>query len=95
MKTWGNMKYGKDLDMQSPEPQITDNSFVQFAVILVAMLGTETLQTLTWTQTVCHIPSPPCSSGEPKVVSLHRQVQHVLTKVDMELPIQILSTSKM
>lgn len=87
------MKYGKDLDMQSPEPQITDNSFVQFAVILVAMLGAETLQTLTWTRTeVYHIPSSPCGSGQPKLVSLHRQVQHMLTKVDMELPVQILST---
>lgn len=87
------MKYGKDLDMQSPEPQITDNSFVQFAVILVAMLATETLQTLTSTQTdVGRIPSPPCSSGQSKLVSLHRQVQHILTKVNMELPALILST---
>lgn len=87
------MKCGKDLDMQSPEPQITDNSFVQFAVILEAMLATETLQTLTSTQTeVSRIPSPPCSSGQSKLVSLHTQVQHILTKVNMELPVLILST---
>lgn len=87
------MKYRKDLDMQSPEPQITDNSFVQFAVILVAVLGTETLRTPTGTRTeVCHIPHPPGSSGQPKLVSLHRQAQQILTKADMELPVQILST---
>lgn len=53
------MKYGKDLHMQSPEPQGRDSSSVQFAVILVAMLPMKTLQTLTWTHAeTCYVPSP-------------------------------------
>lgn len=76
--------------MQSPEPQITDNSFMQFAAILVATLATETLQTLTWTLTGgCHILSAPCSRAQLQLVSLHRQVQHTLTNTGMESSVQL------
>lgn len=89
----GNMKDGKDWDTQPPEPQVPDNSSVQCAVILVAVLGTETLQTLTRTPTeACHVPSSPrwaAQAGQPA-----QEVQHRLTKADMELPVQSLSTMK-
>lgn len=76
--------------MQSPEPQITDNSFMQFAAILVATLATETLQTLTWTLTGgCHILSAPYSRAQLQLVSLHRQVQHTLTNTGMESSVQL------